>query len=276
MSNQECLASSDKEKQVSNSTFEFSEAWMTARSLPQWRKRAAFCIAVACISFLATRDASACSCVGIAPEQAVYRAGIVFAGSVSAIRGDGNVPPEVEFHVEEVLKGPPDAATIVLHTPSRSGANCEGYDFDMGKTYLVFAFARASNQPASYGVSMCGGTTQLQAIGRRQRLDQIQTIARDQAATGLPPRVGIVGPRKIKDVSPVWPAQAVDRSGRVLVILELAVDASGKVSDARVLRSQPPFDEAALECVRQWEYAPTTINGVATPIKITVSVEFRR
>lgn len=249
---------------------------MSVASVGLRRRRIGLCIAVACISVLATRTASACTCLGIPPEQAVYQAGIVFAGSVSRIRGDSNVPPEVEFRVEEVLKGPRDVATIVLHTPSRSGQNCEGYDFDMGETYLVFASARPSNQPGSYGVSMCGGTTRLEAIGQRQRLDQIQTIAREQAATGLAPRIGTVGPRKIKDVSPAWPAQAAGRSGQFVVVLELEVDASGKVSDAQVLRSQPPFDAAALECVRQWEYTPTMVNGAAVPVKITVSVEFRQ
>jgi TonB family protein len=42
------------------------------------------------------------------------------------------------------------------------------------------------------------------------------------------------------------------------------------------LRSRPPFDEAAIERVRQWEYTPTTINGIATSVKVTVTVEFRR
>ena len=252
---------------------------MNPTSLSQWRKRLRLCVAVACMSFLGTRDASACTCFGISPEQAVYRADIVFAGSVSAIRVGSNVPwPEVEFRVQEMLKGERDGGPIVLHTSSRGGANCEGFDFDLGETYVVFASTRASarHQPSSYAVDLCGGTTLLRGIGRREYLDQIQKIASDQAATGEPPRIGIVGPRKIKDVAPVWPAQAVDRSGQVLVILELSVDASGKVSDARVLRSQPLFDDAALECVRQWAYTPTTINGAAVPVKITVSVEFRR
>jgi len=249
---------------------------MNAASILLRRKRVGFCF-VAFIVLLGTRDASACTCVGTAPEQAVYRADIVFAGSVSAIRDDSNDPwPEVEFRVEEILKGPVDAVTMVLHTPNRGGTNCEGFDFDLGKTYLVFAFARASTQPPSYGVNMCGGTTPLEARGGRERVDQILKMVREQAATGEPPRVGMVGPRKIKDVAPVWPVQAAGRSGRFLVILELAVDASGRVSDARVLRSVPPFDEAALECVRQWEYTPTMVNGAAVPVTITVIVEFRR
>jgi TonB family protein len=34
------------------------------------------------------------------------------------------------------------------------------------------------------------------------------------------------------------------------------------------------LDQAALEAVRQWEYAPTIVNGVAVPILMTVTVQF--
>jgi hypothetical protein len=44
---------------------------------------------------------------------------------------------------------------------------------------LVFASARdsVSHQPDSYGAGLCGGTTQLNTTGRRQRLDEFQMIA---------------------------------------------------------------------------------------------------
>jgi TonB family protein len=122
---------------------------------------------------------------------------------------------------------------------------------------------------------VCGGTVRLEAGGRRQRLDEVQKIAR-QAKSGEPTPVGTVAPRKIKDATPAWPAQAIEPVGRAVVILEIVVHTSGKVSEARVLRSHPPFDQAAIECVHKWEYTPATINGVATPVSFTVAVEFRR
>jgi protein TonB len=48
----------------------------------------------------------------------------------------------------------------------------------------------------------------------------------------------------------------------------------GKVADAKVLRSIPLLDQAALAAVRQWEYTPTLLNGVPVPVIMTVTVTF--
>jgi hypothetical protein len=48
----------------------------------------------------------------------------------------------------------------------------------------------------------------------------------------------------------------------------------GKVADAKVLRSIPLLDSAALDAVRQWEFTPTLLNGVPVPVIMTVTVNF--
>ena len=69
-------------------------------------------------------------------------------------------------------------------------------------------------------------------------------------------RVGgkIKPPTKTKDVKPVYPPDA--RSAKVAgtVIIEATIGANGKVIDAKVLRSVPRLDQAALDAVKQWEY----------------------
>ena len=52
------------------------------------------------------------------------------------------------------------------------------------------------------------------------------------------------------------------------------IGASGKVTDAKVLRSIPLLDAAALDAVKQWEYTPTTLNGQPVPVIMTVTVNF--
>ena len=37
----------------------------------------------------------------------------------------------------------------------------------------------------------------------------------------------------------------------------------------------PLLDHAALDAVKQWRYAPTRLNGVAVPVIVTVTVQFR-
>ncbi len=59
-----------------------------------------------------------------------------------------------------------------------------------------------------------------------------------------------------------------------VVILEIRIDETGGVSGARVVRSVPMLDEAALATVKQWRYAPSLIEGRAVPVKMMVAVRF--
>jgi len=90
----------------------------------------------------------------------------------------------------------------------------------------------------------------------------------------VPPLEGIRQPTKIKDVRPVYPADALAARVTGVVVIEVSLDTEGKVRDATVLRSIPMLDEAALAAVRQWEFTPAVSNGVAVPVKMTVTVNF--
>jgi len=81
-------------------------------------------------------------------------------------------------------------------------------------------------------------------------------------------------PKKIKDVKPVYPAAAKSAKIAGVVIIEATIGADGKVIDTKVLRSVPMLDQAALDAVRQWEFAPTLLNGVAQTMIMTVTVNF--
>jgi protein TonB len=81
-------------------------------------------------------------------------------------------------------------------------------------------------------------------------------------------------PQKIRDVQPVYPMTAQIARVQGIVIIEATVSADGRVINARVLRSVHLLDDAALEAVRQWEFTPTLLNGVAVPVVMTVTVQF--
>jgi TonB family protein len=89
-------------------------------------------------------------------------------------------------------------------------------------------------------------------------------------------RVGgnIKTPTKILDVRPVYPALAQSARVSGMVIAEILVGTDGAVQDARILRSIPLLDQAALDAVRQWQFTPTLLNGVPTPVIMTVTVNF--
>jgi protein TonB len=86
---------------------------------------------------------------------------------------------------------------------------------------------------------------------------------------------GVREPRKVVDVTPVYPHVAAQARIQGVVIIEATIDARGRVANTKVLRGVPVLDEAALDAVRQWVYTPTLLNGVPTPIIMTVTVTFR-
>jgi protein TonB len=90
-------------------------------------------------------------------------------------------------------------------------------------------------------------------------------------------RVGgkVKAPTKTKDVTPVYPAVAKTARVAGAVIIEATIGADGKVVGAKILRSVPMLDQAALDAVKQWEYSPTRLNGKPVPVKITVTVNFK-
>ena len=92
-----------------------------------------------------------------------------------------------------------------------------------------------------------------------------------------PVRVGgdILPPRKVRDVAPRYPAVAQQARIEGMVIIEAVIGVDGHVQSARSMRAAPFLEEAALEAVRQWVFTPTRLNGIAVPVVMTVTVDFR-
>lgn len=82
-------------------------------------------------------------------------------------------------------------------------------------------------------------------------------------------------PEKIRDVRPVYPQIAIAAKVEGTVIIEAVIGVDGRVKDARVLRSIPLLDRAALDAVNQWLFSPTLLNEVPVPVIITVTVAFK-
>lgn len=81
-------------------------------------------------------------------------------------------------------------------------------------------------------------------------------------------------PQRLVHAQPSYPAIA--RTGKVQGTVDLAIviDAAGNVEHAKVVRSIPQLDNAAIEAVRKWKYSPTVVNGVAVPVTMVVHVTF--
>ncbi len=107
------------------------------------------------------------------------------------------------------------------------------------------------------------------------------------AGTGLsapPPPPEPPAPRRVGGIidapvrtyyrPPVYPPIAQSARVEGLVVLEATIDATGLVTEVKVLRSVPLLDNAAIDAVRQWRYTPTRLNGQPIPVIMTVTVTF--
>jgi TonB family protein len=97
-----------------------------------------------------------------------------------------------------------------------------------------------------------------------------------QEVAGTPRVAGseVPAPKRTKFVSPQYPPDAQARGLRGIVILELVIDAEGKVASVNVTRSVPPFDDAAVLAARQWEYEVTRVDGQPVPVRLSVPITF--
>jgi hypothetical protein len=121
-------------------------------------------------------DVLACDCDVPPIAMAIERANVVATGRITRlewIEASGVI--QVEIAVAESLKGTGVKGQFVAYTRPY-GVSCFGYDFRVGRDYLVFASRpqpalEPINLPTSgYLVGLCGGTTELGQRQGNQRL----------------------------------------------------------------------------------------------------------
>jgi protein TonB len=93
-----------------------------------------------------------------------------------------------------------------------------------------------------------------------------------------PIRVGgnVQEPQIIKLVPPVYPPIAVKARVYGTVVLEATLTAEGNVEQIRVISGHPLLINAAIDCVKQWQYEPTYLNGQPVEIILTAIVAFKQ
>ena len=82
-------------------------------------------------------------------------------------------------------------------------------------------------------------------------------------------------PRLLRQTKPNYPRRAYVRKIVGVVYLRILIDAEGRVSDVGVVSGVPELNAAAVECVRQWEFAPARRNGVAVSTMADAPITFQ-
>ena len=84
----------------------------------------------------------------------------------------------------------------------------------------------------------------------------------------------IQAPEKLSMESVAMPLAVSQGSLSGSVTIMAVVDAMGRVSEAKILQSAPGLDDTALTAVKQWRFAPATLNGQPVPVRMPVIVRF--
>jgi TonB family protein len=120
-----------------------------------------------------------------------------------------------------------------------------------------------------------------------------QPVAADSSATSSPAAANTAAPKTApaNTSGASSPGQVLERvepnvsasarasiTGKIRVRVNLAVDDSGKVSDAHFITPGPSkyFASRAMEAARRWTFVPPQVNGQAVASKWTLHFEFGR
>ena len=182
---------------------------------------------------------------------------------------DKAVADHADQYAAETLKAAQEArAALDAELTAQEGKWFKSYD----RTKQLAAAAKEAGDKAA--ADAVAAREKADAVAAKEQADAAARAKAKAAAV----RVGgrIEPPIKMNDVKPVYPAIAQNAGVTGAVIIEATVGADGRVIDAKVLRSIPLLDQAALDAVRQWEYKPTLLNGVAVPVIMTVTINFKR
>jgi TonB family protein len=107
-------------------------------------------------------------------------------------------------------------------------------------------------------VAFCSAGSVACATTTRQRvMTPTESVSVPQPDPDEPPRL-------LHQTQPRYPPEAFYRGIQGTVELEILIDATGRVSRTRILKSIPALDVAAVECVNAWRFKPAEIGG--TPV----------
>src|SRR5262249_14668647 len=94
-------------------------------------------------------------------------------------------------------------------------------------------------------------------------------------AAPLPVGGDVKQARLLSSTPPLYPVLAKTQHIEGAVRIDALVDENGKVSSAKVVSGPTLLHQAAMEAVRQWKYAPATLDGKPVPMHLTVTLQFK-
>jgi protein TonB len=78
----------------------------------------------------------------------------------------------------------------------------------------------------------------------------------------------------VSSPAPIYPKVALLMNLRGTVLIDAAVDETGRVTDIQVISGNPVFRSAAMEAIQNWKYEPARLNGQPTATHVQVKINF--
>ncbi len=188
------------------------------------------------------------------------------------------------------------ARLLTLARTRLSAGHLLGPGKDGAAEYLAAARAR---DPHAAGLAAVGAAIEQRLLARaRSAALAGQADARDLAAAralgAAPSALAAVGAllasrqaasprahavpalRMVRDYTPRYPYDALDRHVSGSVVVAFVVDPQGRTRDVHVLASSPRgvFDHAATDAVERWRYAPPTLDGKPASVPARIEIRF--
>jgi TonB family protein len=85
---------------------------------------------------------------------------------------------------------------------------------------------------------------------------------------------GVIPGRLIKKINPGYPVQAREARLHGVVVLEVAIEKTGKIGKVRVISGHPLLAQSAVQAVKGWIYEPFRLNGEPVDAETQVTVNF--
>ncbi len=213
----------------------------------------------------------------IATELGMVGLGINTGSAFVQVLANGPGPRDARV----IFRDPAAVATVTFSGGGRGSGSNETLDQAEQRQATAVSRSASGLPPAGLATSESLAFTTTGSGGTvRGAVGGVVGVA--PAASGYPPpnapvRVGgnIKTPTRIQDAEPVMPAVALQAGVRGVVILEIIIAPDGHVSSAKVLRSIPLLDAAAVEAALKWRYEPTLLNGAPVPVIMTAPVKFQ-
>ena len=89
---------------------------------------------------------------------------------------------------------------------------------------------------------------------------------------------GVTAPKVIYEAKPRYTADAMRARIEGTVEVQAVVEATGDVSDVRVVRSRDKengLDDRAVQAVKEWRFKPATKDGKALPVLVKIELTFK-